>query len=198
MMSGLWVGADPGGKGNFGLTFLDASGDLDCSTVSSAKEAAERIIDMGKPLGLGIGSPMWWSANESGWRKADCRLRERYPAASRSVQSVNSLRGAALAGGMLLASRVRKLFPTVAITESHPTALLSALALDEASFARRFGISSTWKNDHERDAAIAAVCAREGFEGHWNTDLALERHSSEQNPQAYWLTPMHYFWPEAL
>ena len=80
----------------------------------------------------------------------------------------------------------------------HPRALLRALALDKASFARRFGIFSTWKNDHERDAAIAAVCAREDFEERWNADLALERHSSEQDPQADWLAPMHYFWPEAL
>ena len=195
-MSGLWIGADPGGKGSFGLTFLDASGGLHCSTTSSVEEAVERIVGMGKPLGLGIDAPMWWSASASSWRKADRRLRDRYPAASGSVLSVNSLRGAALAGGMMLASRVRELFPDVMITESHPTALLSALELDEAGFARLFRISPAWGNQHERDAAIAAVCAREGFEGRWTTDLALQRCSAEQDPQAYWLAPMHYFWPE--
>lgn len=141
-MNGLRVGADPGGKGSFGLAFPDASGELKCSTVSSAEEAAERIVSAGEPLSMGIDAPMWWSASESGWRKADCRLRERYPAASGSVLSVNSLRGAALAGGMMLATRVRESFPAVSITESHPKVLLSALDLDEASFARRFGISS--------------------------------------------------------
>ena len=125
-MSGLWIGADPGGKGSFGLAFLDASGELECSTVSSVEEAVERIANTGEPLGLGIDAPTWWSANESGWRMADCRLRERYPAASGSVLSVNSLRGAALAGGMMLASRVRKAFPAVVITESHPKVLFGA------------------------------------------------------------------------
>ena len=37
-----------------------------------------------------------------------------------------------------------------------------------------------------------------GCEGRWLTDLALERFGSEQDPQAYWLAPMHYFWPEVL
>ena len=197
-MSKLWVGADPGGKGSFGLALLDASGELECYTVSSVAEAVERIVSTGEPLGLGIDAPMWWSASESGWRMADCRLRERYPAVSGSVLSVNSLRGAALAGGMMLASRVREMFPAVAITESHPKVLLGALELDEAGFARRFGICPDWNNEHERDATIAAVCAREGFARRWTADLALQRHRAEQDPQAYWLAPMHYFWPEAL
>ena len=197
-MSGCWWGADPGGRGSFGLALLDASGGLQCSTVSSVEEAVDRIAGMDAPLGLGIDAPMWWAASESSWRMADRKLRERYPAASSSVLSVNSLRGAALAGGMMLAFRVREKFPAVAITESHPKVLLSALALDAAGFARQFGICPAWNNEHERDAAIAAVCAREGFEERWTTDLALNRCSSEQDPKAHWLAPMHYFWPEAL
>ena len=55
-----------------------------------------------------------------------------------------------------------------------------------------------WSNEHERDAVIAAVCAREGFEGRWRTDLAKKRYACEQNPQAYWLAPMHYFWREEI
>ena len=197
-MSGLWVGADPGGKGRFGLAFLNTSGGLHCNTVSSVEEAVERIVSTGEPLGLGIDAPMWWSASESGWRMADRRLRERYPAASSSVLSVNSLQGAALVGGMMLASRAREMFPALAITESHPKVLLSALELDETGIAQQFRISPCWKNEHERDAAIAAVCAREGLRGRWNTDLALQRHSAEQDPQTYWLAPMNYFWPGAL
>ena len=65
-------------------------------------------------------------------------------------------------------------------------------------FAARYGIQTNWGNEHERDAAIAAVCAREGFEGRWPTDLAKQRDRSEQNPRAYWLASMAYFWPEAV
>ena len=86
----------------------------------------------------------------------------------------------------------------MSITESHPKALLHALNLDGIRFAKHFGISAAWQNEHERDATVAAVCAREGFEGRWVNDLAKERQDLEQDPQDYWLAPMSYFWPEAL
>ena len=195
-MNEVWVGADPGGIGRFGLAFVHVSGRLCCATVSSVEEAVNRIIQEGMPLGIGIDAPMWWSASPRAWRCADVRLREQYDLGS-TVQSGNSLRGAALIGGMLLASRIREKFPSVRITESHPKALLGAFGWDESVFPKAF-IRMTWNNEHERDAAIAAVCAREGLEGRWRTDLAKKRDACEQDPQAYWLAPMHYFWPEEV
>ena len=194
----FWVGADPGGIGNFGLAFLDRDGGLECFSVSSVDEAFEKIACKGEPRGLGIDAPMWWSSRSGGGRKADQWLRDTYKIPSGTVASANSLRGAALVGGMMLAFRLREMCPSVRITESHPKALLSALKIDWPRFAQQFNISQTWKNEHERDAAIGAVCAREGFEGCWKTDLALDRCDSEQNPLSYWLSPMHYFWPEKL
>ena len=196
--SRFWVGADPGGRDAFGLAFVDVSGLVLCATASSVEQAVKAIAAVGKPLGLGIDAPMWWSASEGGGRRADARLRKRYGIPSGTVRSGNSLRGAALIGGALLASRIREEFPALRITESHPKALLLALGLDETQFATRFGIEARWRNEHERDAAIAAVCAREGFEGRWPTDLAKQRARSEQNPRAYWLAPMAYFWPESV
>ena len=197
-MRRLWVGADPGGRGAFGLAFIDVSGAVRCETVSSVDEAVKVITATGYPLGLGIDAPMWWSACEGGGRRADARLRARYGISGGTVQSGNSLRGAALIGGALLASRLREVFSDLQITESHPKALLRALDVDEARFAARFRTETRWNNEHERDAAIAAVCAREGFEGRWATDLTEQRDRSEQNPCAYWLAPMAYFWPEAV
>ena len=190
-MRRFWVGADPGGKGRFGLAFLDIYGHVCCATVSSVDEAVQTITAVGEPLGLGIDAPMWWSAGEGGGRRADARLRERYGISGGTVQSGNSLRGAALIGGALLASRIREPFPALRITESHPKALLLALRLDGVQFAARYGIQTNWGNEHERDAAIAAVCAREGFEGRWPTDLAKQRDRSEQNPHAYCVTSHH-------
>ena len=187
-MTRFWVGAGPGGKGAFGLAFVDVSGAVRCETVSS----------VGEPLGLGIDAPMWWSACEGGGRGAHARLRARYGIASGTVQSGNSLRGAAFIGGALLASQLRGAVTALRITQSHPKALLRALGLGAVQFAARYRIRTNWGNDHERDAAIAAVCAREGFEGRWSTDLAKQRDRSEQNPCAYWLAPMGYFWPEAV
>lgn len=196
--SDFWVGADPGGSNTFGLAFLDASGRLRCDTVSCVDEAARRILREGKPRGMGIDAPMWWSSGKGGGRKADERIRRGYGISSGTVQSVNSLQGAALVAGAMLAFRIRQAYPRTAITESHPKALLKALGIDGPGFASRFGIVATWNNDHERDAAIAAVCAREGFSGYWATDLAAERHGSEQDPESHWLGPIHYYWPESV
>ena len=196
---GCWVGADPGGKDSFGVALLDAaSGGLEFATVSSVDEAVEQIVSRGEPLGLGIDAPMWWSSDGGGRRKADERIRKRYGIHPGTVQSPNSLRGAALVGGMMLAFRIRQRFPCARITEAHPKALLLALGLDGPDFAERFGISKGWGSEHERDGAIAAVCAREGFEGRWPTDLTEQRHRSELDPQSYWLAPMRYFWPEPV
>ena len=193
---GVWIGADPGGKEAFGVALVDGSGKTRCKTVSSVQEAVEWIKEAGTPLGVGIDAPMWWSAAEGGGRRADERLRRAYKIHPGTVQSVNSLKGAAIVGGALLASRTREAFPRVRITESHPKALLKALRLDDAAFARRFGIDNAWSDEHQRDAVIAAVCAREGFCGRWQVDLSKDRSKLEQNPHNYWLAPVAYFWPE--
>ena len=197
-VSRYWVGADPGGKNNFGLAFLDKAGEvLDCTTVSSVDEAVDQITCRDAPLGLGIDTPMWWSSRKGAGRKADNWLRRKYQIPSGTVQTVNSLKGAALVGGMLLAHRIREMFPDTRITESHPKALLLyALKLDGTGFAEQFKIPISWSNEHERDATIGAVCAREGFERRWTFDLARHRYDSEQDPFSYWLAPMNYFWPE--
>ena len=64
----------------------------------------------------------------------------------------------------MLAFRIREVFPDTRITEVHPKVLLRTLGFDDTSFIERFTISVNWSNQHERDAAIGAVCAREGFE----------------------------------
>lgn len=200
-MNRVWVGADPGGIGNFGLAFVQVSGRLCCDTVSSVEEAVERIVQASMSLdveGIGIDAPMWWSAGPGAGRCADAWLRKQYGLPSGTVQSGNSLSGAALIGGALLASKVREKFPGIHITESHPKALLKAFGWDESDFAKKFKIPMAWSNEHERDATIAAVCAREGFKGRRRTDLAKKRDACEQDPQAYWLAPMHYFWPEEV
>ena len=198
-MSDVWVGTDPGGINAFGVAVVEESGNTRCKTVSSVVEAVAWIKGAGTPLGLGIDAPMWWSAVRGGGRHADARVRDAYRIPSGTVQSVNSLRGAALVGGALLASRMREAFPGLRITESHPKALLLALNLDGAAFASRFGIQHAWGNDeHQRDAAVAAICAREGFQGRWSVDLADDRHELEQDPKSYWLAPMSYFWHESI
>lgn len=200
-MGDVWVGADPGGIGCFGVAVVDDSGSSYSITVSSVDEALSWIRAQGKPLGIGIDSPMWWSAGQGGGRRADKRIRNAYGISSGTVQSVNSLQGAALAGGLLLASLLRDKFADVKVTESHPKALLKASLLgdaDEAAVAQHFGVGKAWGDDHQRDAVIAALCAREGFQGNWPVDLADQRYTLEQDPKNYWLAPVCYWWPELI
>ena len=188
----FWVGADPGGENKFGLAFLDATDERNshCITVSSVDDAVKEIEKRGEPLGLGIDAPMWWASNKGGSRRADERIRliHRHTDMKPStVQSPNSLKGAALVGGMMLAWRIREKFPGTRITETHPKAAIHAYEFPPEFFNY---------DEHERDAAIGAMCAKEGFEARWTVDLAQDRHKSEQDPFSYWLAPIHYYWPE--
>ena len=201
----FWVGADPGGINSFGLAFLaegESSEDavIECTTVSSVDEAVKQILNKGELLGLGIDAPLWWSSQAGGGRKVDQRLRSTYGIQSGTVQSLNSLRGAALIGGVLLAFRVRQKRPNARITETHPKALLKALYNDNwDEFAKEFSIPQlSCHNEHERDAIIGAICAREGFSEKWDTDLAEDRYPCEQIPLNCGFLSVNYFWPEKL
>jgi predicted nuclease with RNAse H fold len=189
----MWIGADPGGKDNFGLAILNDEGRFSTYCLSCADEAIERLTE--RPPGIGIDAPMWWSSGRSGDRRADQWIRTQYKISSGTVQTANSLRGAALVQGVLFAESARQKFPGVPITEAHPKALLLALGLGWSEFCSRFSIKGIAENEHRRDAVVSAVAAREGFEGRWPLDLSRERFGSEQDPSTYWLAPMKYFWP---
>lgn len=198
----VWIGADPGGQDHFGVAELFEDGTTRTGCVSSAREAAKWI--QGTPLGAGIDSPMWWSARASGDRKADVCLRRTYGNASPGkVLAINSLYGAVLAQGAMFAVELRRRFPELPITESHPGLFLRARGrrLEQSRrfdrLKHHFGVHACSRiSDHERDAVLAALAAREGFTGRWTRDLALERFPEEQDPTTYWLAPMHYWWFE--
>ena len=91
-MARYWVGADPGGTRSFGLAFVDDCGQLcACQTVSSVDDAVAAVTSRGKPLGLGIDAPMWWSGKRGGGRRVDQELRDRYRISGGTVQSGNAL-----------------------------------------------------------------------------------------------------------
>ena len=113
---------------------------------------------------------------------------------------MNSLRGAVLTQGILLAMKLRANNPGIAISEAHPKALIKALALESWSdLADRFKIIGTKPAEHERDALLGAIVAREAArgEGNW-VDLSLDRNSNELNPKTHWFGPVSYWWPEKL
>ncbi|MCY4101512.1 MAG: hypothetical protein OXF46_11445 [Rhodobacteraceae bacterium] len=203
------------------MAFLNQAGELKCFRESSVDNAVCKIfseIPENNVLGMGIDAPMWWSSKLGGGRKSDILIRKNVIEKS-TVLSGNSLSGAALIGGMLLALRIREKYPQVKITESHPKALLQTLIKKETGeitkkdlknempkmrqkFPEMYQISNGWpSNEDEQDAAVASVCAREGITGRWKTDLAKDKYrycELEQNPEEYFLKPMHYFWPDDL
>ena len=195
----LWVGADPGGNGNFGIAVLSGGQPPITSSVDCADEAVEFVrkhVDR-TPAGAGVDAPLWWSSGRSGGRHSDQWLRDRYGLSGGEVQAANSLRGAALVQAAMFVLRLREAFPGVPVTETHPKALLKAVAENSWQvFSTRFRVSATPPDEHTRDAIVAAVAAREGFEGRWLHDLADTRLPSEQDPKTSWLAPIHYYWPE--
>lgn len=197
-----WIGVDPGGKDNFGVAVLHPDGSAYTCCVNCADEAKDVIREHVKdrePAGVGVDAPLWWSSGISGGRCVDQWLRDTYHLSGGQVQSVNSLRGAALAQGMMFVHRIREEFAAIPVTETHPKALLVALNSDEGDFYRRCSVrlDAETVSEHERDAIISAVAAREGFERRWTKDLSICRCPSEQDPSKYWLAPIHYFWPDS-
>lgn len=187
-----WVGVDPGGKNAFGLASLAPDGQVRTHLVSCADEAMAWIA--AEPLGVGVDAPLWWSSGMSSDRAADRWIRRTYRIPSGTVQTANSLKGAALVQAQMFIHRLRERFPAVRVTEAHPKAVAIALggwsSVDVVQL-----LNGGMPNEHERDALMAAIAAREGFCGRWPRDLAIDRLPSEQDPTSYWLGPVHYFWP---
>jgi predicted nuclease with RNAse H fold len=193
-----WFGADPGGVNNFGLAVLHEDGHFETECCSSVDDAVNWIK---QPEAVGIDCPLWWSSAAGGGRSVDAWLRRTYDIHPGTVQSVNRLRGAVVVQGVLLAMRLRIRSPSLPITEAHPKALLKALKLDGApwaSIAEQFelkGSDPRHRSEHERDALLSAVAAREGMRQTWR-DLSFDRCTSELDPKQLWFGPVSYWWPE--
>src|SRR5574337_22601 len=191
----IWIGADPGGKGNFGLAILECDGSAHSFCVDCADEAIQMVVQHvnSTSAGLGVDAPLWWSSGRSSDRQADQWLRDKYGFSGGQVQTANSLRGAALVQGAMFVQRMREHFPGVGVTETHPKAVLKALRVTSwGAFLKRFSVTVDIRREqeHERDAVISAVAAREGFEGRWPNDLGITRYPSEQDPSTFWLAPI--------
>lgn len=157
------VGFDPGGKKAFGWAVLaatDAGPSLIASgTCDSAPVAlsAARAASPTTPVAFGADAPLYWV--HSGDRASDKFVRTMVCTAggsSGTVSHVNSLQGACLVQGILVARLAAAVWPDAAVTEAHPKALLAT-----SSAARDFArvIAGRVNGEHERDAAIAAFSA---------------------------------------
>jgi len=108
-----WFGADPGGmrkrKPCFGVALLRDDGSFETSNTDCAYNANKWLFEKStKPNAIGIDCPLWWSSWKSAERQVDVLLRKKYrDRIGQSVMPINSLRGAVLIQGVMLASLIR-------------------------------------------------------------------------------------------
>ena len=200
-LEGIVLGFDPGGAGRFGWSLCQTAGGKLLSPLKTglashaedafrqAQSAMESLPGL-KVLAAGIDAPLFWS--RVGARKIDGVIREELKKngySTGTVIPVNSLVGACLAQGLLLAIRLNEIYKPL-ITEAHPTALrrlLKNLGQDEEIKELTKGLI-----DHEFDATISAYAAwamLNEFRG-WR-DLYL----AEPDPVQPFGTPVSYWLP---
>ena len=119
-----------------------------------------------------IDSPLYWTA--TGERVADVKIRNDIcqlgagSSAGGTVQHPNCLQGACVVQGPIAALLLRREFPNLPLTESHPKALLWALEIASVrlkpkaittSHLGRFVHGSIGSSEDERDAVLGALAA---------------------------------------
>ena len=192
----VW-GFDPGGNRRFGWSVCTADGgQMRCSktgVASHSQEAIEQVLSSLPPgatvLAAGIDAPLFWD-RKKGNREVDGIVRgavadKGCPYSSGTVQQVNSLRGACLVQGVLLADALHQEFPEARITEAHPKAL--SWLLGKAVPSHPPSVS-----EHEHDACLAAFTAWSMLQKSpgWQ-DIYLK----EPNPIRPFGTPVSYWMP---
>lgn len=206
-------GFDPGGDDGFGWSVLRFAPDLPLPVLATgivdnareAVDAARASLPEGAGVaGCGIDAPLYWISDRA--RRADEHLRHRLSAAGApspggTVQAPNSLRGACLIQGVLTAVLLRRVWPDVIISESHPKAMLWLMGVAKLGThhnsvglgqlphlvrPHRLGVS-----DHERDAALSALSAWAAVTSppSWRNLLLdeVDTFSPIVAPLAYWM-----------
>ena len=208
--AGIVLGFDPGGKTkkSFGWSVCQTDGGslLPPSMTGLASDAVDVIgkvrmameslgLSGVKVLAAGIDAPMFWG--REGNRQIESIIRgelkkKGFPPhmLGGSVQEVNSLQGACLVQGLVLANRLYEMHKPK-ITETHPKALIYLLKELKQDGAMNQLIAET-ETEHERDAVVSAYAAwamLNGFGG-WR-DLYLD----EPDPFLPLGTPVSYWMP---
>ena len=202
MTNSLFLGFDPGGDRGFGVSVMDGR-NVNATTVSSVADAidwVQRECGSTEPRAAGIDAMLHWSDAPGGWRPSDKRLRDAYPPVRSSVLSPNGLYGAMAIGGMVLALRLRALWPNILLNETHPKVLAFALRQERHTdleptaaitwFAQHSGLDLAGvRTGHELDAVLSAWATREGLYKGWAT--LVTHHPSLIFPAG----PVDYLWP---
>lgn len=209
-ISGNIVGYDPGGNFGHGIaTLLVDRGKIQKASVQTLK-TVEQVIEILESIesliGIGVDTLTCWSTGDSGWRPADRWLRIKYPQVKNSIVSPNGLYGSMGLNGMAVLFFMKKLYPDLFITETHPKILFWFLTRERYDYSKNkdlmdkhlrliLEVSLAPKNEHEWDAAISAYAALSSLKGIWKRNLhELPAKDDERIISACGKT--YYFWPE--
>lgn len=234
-VSGWIIGYDPGGNGKQGVACILVQDNVvtkakvtHTRTVDAALSKVNEIVEKGPVIGLGVDTLTEWCCGESGYRNADRILQAKYPQAidsrvKKQVISSNGLRGAMSVNGMAFILLMKRRFPEILVTETHPKVLYKALTDKVYDWALYSGNMQTWindrlgfigenalnlTNDDQFDALISAYACLQGMKGNWSRDLHskvlpmdmpenLERRATTEDP-ATRVRPAgktKFFWP---
>lgn len=202
----IYLGFDPGGKGQFGLSIcLKEGGRLQIVKTGNANHAEgvlseikENLPPKSTVMGAGIDAPLFWAAN--GIRHSDLLVRNAIKklgskSPGGTVQQLNSLRGACLVQDPLIAKLLADEFPEISITESHPKALLFMLGLANAEIKpNQVGINDLHQyikvvsgnyTEHERDSVLGAIASMASVGRYANWRNLAEEEKGLLAPLAY-------------
>jgi predicted nuclease with RNAse H fold len=176
------------------------------SSVTDCAHSAFRWIQKRSvlPAAIGIDCPLWWSSLKGGERQVDTLLRKKYrDNIGQSVQSLNSLPGAVLVQGIMLACVARKHWKDVKITETHPRALIRMMHLDKepwSTIAEKFDLDGPEpETGDQMDALLSAAVARNGHKHFWTVDLTnITRGEGEMDPEHTFFGKVNYYWFERI
>ena len=189
----LVAGFDPGGKNSFGwcVAAIDPWRVVGRGVVSHANEACDGASEVlkaknGNLVAAGIDAPLTW-ARDGGRRESDKHVEQ-----WGTAMAVNSLRGACVVQGYLLAKALNKKHPRCLITETNPKPLLKYLKHNpDTEVANEFDAVSfkVGESEHIRDAIVSA----------WAAYKALNSQSNlyKNDTKIYrFLDKAVYWWPE--
>jgi hypothetical protein len=211
-MNGEIWGYDPGGDGNHGVAKIILRKaqvtNLSCETCTTANEAFSWFGDK-TPLGFGVDTLTEWNTDKCGWRSADKLLRNHYPKASNSVMAPNALRGSMVINGMALVLAIRKKWPDIIVSETHPKILYCELSKrlygdddlqrKNQAIMKLLGVRTNQqmpKDDNQWDALASTFSVWSGIFGSWRADL--HAHSLDSNSVICPAGKTVFFWPRNL
>ena len=173
-INGFIAGHDPGGNDAHGLAIAKYENGVCTELVTRTEPNAEAVIQCLESksglLAIGVDTLVCWATGSAGWRPADKWLIEQYPDVANSVMNPNYLPGAMSINGMAVILSLRKKWPSLRVTETHPKVLYYALTGEGYDYAANqqemndelaewLGCEVNPNNDHEFDAALSVYAA---------------------------------------